>query len=215
MRNILCVVAHPDDEVLGVGGTLARHAMRGDNVVVVIVCGNVLRIDGVDWKTQAIASLTALGVKSINHKLLGLPDQKLDRYAFLSLEQAVREALVGQYFDIVYTHWHKDLNRDHRIVNEVVQLIARPKTGRSLEVLEFPTPSSTEYSRETFAPDTWIDITKSLDKKLMAMSCYEQDLQVSPLTRNNDYLMALARVKGGKVGLTAAEIFCTARRIIS
>lgn len=212
MKVVTCIVAHPDDEVLGVGGTLARHVMEGDAVYVLIVCANTFRGQKDPSNAQMEASMKELGIQY--YSCLNLDDQRLEEYKFSELVDLIRGSMIGETTDVFYTHWYKDLNRDHRLVNEAVQLIARPKHGRKFEVREFPTPSSTEYSREGFAPDTWIDIGSTLQKKMKAMACYKTELQESPLPRNPESLLYLANALGGQVGLKSAEVFRTVRRVI-
>lgn len=211
--KVMCVVAHQDDEVLGVGGTLARHVKEGAHVQVLVVCANSFRRQKIDGIQQMLKATEKLGIRSEYICCLGKPDQMLDQVSIVELEKQIREFVPFQP-EIWYTHWHKDLNRDHRMVSEAVQLIARPNQGRKFEVREFPTPSSSEYNREPFVPDTWVDITATLQQKMDAIECYESELQPFPMFRNPQSLEYLARVRGGEVGLAAAEVFATARRIL-
>lgn len=209
--RVTAIVAHPDDEVLGIGGTLARHVKDGDEVRVVVVCTNSFRTQEVDSHAQLTASMKALGVQSF--ACLEFDDQKLDQGPFDLLVGTIREE-VGDLAGLVYTHWCKDLNRDHRVVNEAVQLLTRPKTGLPLEVREFPTPSSTEYSREVFRPNTWIDISETLEQKIAALECYPLELQPEHLFRNARALRELAATLGRQVGMQAAEVVEIVRRLI-
>lgn len=214
MKTVVCIVAHGDDEVLGVGGTLARHVEEGDAVYVIIVCANTFRGENEQSDAQISASMKVLGIEPDQYVCLRFDDQQLEKYDFQVLVEYIEHAIGEMQPDVFYTHWHKDLNRDHRLVNEAVQLIARPKHGRRFEVREFTTPSSTEYSREVFVPDTWIDISTTIEKKMAAIACYVSEYQEFPLPRNPKSLLYLANMTGGWVGLQAAESFCTARRVL-
>lgn len=213
MEKVLCVVAHPDDEVLGVGGTLARHVMQGDNVLVVVVCGNSFRGE-VDYVKQLRESMKCLGVKQ--YICLDFSDQRLDEVPLHEIKNRLALELLDDWCtSLIYTHWHKDLNRDHRIVAEVVQLIARPKRGWPYELRQFPTPSSTEHSFEGFVPDTWVALgAVHMEKKNMALQCYREDIQSELLPRNVRYMNVMSIFWGAQVGLHAAEVFKTIKRIV-
>lgn len=215
--RVTAIVAHCDDEVLGVGGTLARHVNEGDEVQVVVVCTNSFRGHDVDPSLQLAASMKALGVA--RYSWLKYADQKLEQVSFEELVNAIQRETgdlhsVVDLHGIVYTHWYKDLNRDHRIVNEAVQILTRPKHGYKLEIREFPTPSSTEYSREVFTPNLWVDISGTLDQKIWALYAYSMELQSLVLYRNGQGLKDLAATLGRQVGLSAVEVFDVVRRIV-
>lgn len=208
--RVTAIVAHPDDEVLGLGGTLARHVREGDDVRVVVVCKNSYRMMGVDTDSQLKGSMEALGITQ--YVCMGWNDQKIDLEPFFQLVEQIAE--IGDLSGLVYTHWAHDLNRDHRVVNEAVQILTRPKTGQLFEVREFPTASSTEYSREVFRPNTWVDISATLEQKVAAMEAYATELQEETLPRNARAIRELAWTLGRQVGLEAVEVFDTVRRMI-
>ena len=214
--RVVAVVAHSDDEVLGCGGALARHALEGDQVEVVVLCETTsLRYQPgqVSMSEQLRASMEALG--GLHCYELGYPDQRLDNQSFIAMLHAVGHSGNPGGADRVYTHWHHDLNRDHRIVNELVQVLTRPRNGSSIEVFEFPTASSTEYTSPlAFVPDTWIDISLTLRQKQAAMECYRSELQTDLLPRSTDAIWATAKHFGSQVGVEAAEVFHTLRRVL-
>lgn len=211
--KVTAIVAHPDDEVLGVGGALARHVLDGDDVKVIVVCANTFREYDVDWETHVqhlSLSMQALGITEFI--CLEHDDQQLDRMVFTNLMSDIASE-VGVLSGIVYTHWHKDLNRDHRVVNEAVQVIARSR-GERVEFREFPTQSSSEYNREPFVPNLWIDISRTVEKKVAALDCYPLEIQPDHLPRNGRAIRDLAAVTGRQVGLDAAEVCHVVRRVI-
>jgi LmbE family N-acetylglucosaminyl deacetylase len=140
-------------------------------------------------------------------------DQLLDREPFTELLSAIA-AEIDDWAGIVYTHWCHDLNRDHRILNEVVQVLTRPRQGPPLEIREFPTLSSTEYSREVFVPNLWVEITETLEIKVAAMECYVSELQPEHLSRNARAIREYAATLGRQVGVQAAEVFDVVKRVI-
>jgi LmbE family N-acetylglucosaminyl deacetylase len=214
--GVLCIAAHPDDEVLGCGGTLALHARNGEPVTIVIVCeGESLRYgpDGVGQNSHIRQAAARLGCSSLHH--LGFPDQALDTIRLTNLiaplEKIVREVRPR----IVYSQYGGDVNRDHHILFQAMLVATRP-TELSIEsVYAFDTASSTEWAYpRTFVPDTWIDISITLDAKLAAMACYESELRPYPHPRSLKALEYRARAFGNQVCMDAAEVFMTVRRLM-
>lgn len=214
--NVLVVAAHPDDEVLGCGGTIARHAAEGDTVHILIVAegatarGTAVAGDVGRLKDAAERAAGIMGAKA--PRLIGLPDHRLDMVALLDviqpIEKVVRETAPG----IVYTHHGGDLNRDHRIVHQAVATACRPLPGSPItRVLAFEAPSSTEWSNPsigpTFAPTHFVGIADFLDVKRAALECYAMEMRPFPHPRSFEAVIALAQVRGSQVGLTAAEAF--------
>lgn len=213
MSKVLCVTAHMDDEVLGVGGTLARHVKMGDMVQLICVCWNSYRKMLPDnGFAQFVESCSRLDLTI--YDCLRFDDQLLNDSMLLNVENAIREQMKFEP-TLIYTHWHQDLNRDHRLVSEAVQLIARPnRPGRKFSVCEFPTPSSTEYGWAGFQPNTWMDIKNTLDAKVKAMEAYKTDVQSYPLPRHPQMLRMIAAANGSQVGLESAEVFNLTRMVI-
>jgi N-acetylglucosamine malate deacetylase 1 len=213
--GVLCIAAHPDDEVLGCGGVLAWHARKGDPVSIVIVCeGESLRYgpDGVGQASHIQKAAAKLGCTSVRH--LGFPDQALDTLRLTDLiaplEKIVREVRPR----IVYSQHGGDVNRDHHILFQAVLVATRPTETYLEEVYAYDAASSTEWAfPRTFVPDTWVDISSTLDAKLAAMACYESELRPYPHPRSLKALEYRARAYGNQVCMDAAEVFMTVRRV--
>jgi N-acetylglucosamine malate deacetylase 1 len=219
--KILCVAAHPDDEALGCGGTLARHAAAGDEVHVCLVAeGLTSRQGGGD--TAALAELAAtaqranalLGVRAT--RLLGLPDNCLDALPRLEVIQRIEQVIAEVQPDIVYTHAAADLNIDHQIVHEAVLTACRPVPGQAVKrILCFEVPSSTEWrgagSAQAFAPNWFVDISATLAAKRAALGEYAGEMRPWPHARSIAACEHLARWRGASVGVEAAEAFMLAR----
>jgi N-acetylglucosamine malate deacetylase 1 len=219
--NVLVVAAHPDDELLGVGATVARHAVAGDVVTAVVVsegasaryedgAENVLRASG-----QAAAKI--LGVKEI--RFLGMRDQHLDAGPILSVIQPIERVVDELRPDIVYTHHWGDLNRDHRVVSEAVMVACRPVGDHyPRKVLLFETPSATEWSppdpAAQFVPNHFVDVTNTIERKLDAMSCYQTEVRRHPHPRALESLRARAQYWGQIVHTAYAEPFVVAREVV-
>ena len=210
--RVLVVGAHPDDELLGLGGTLRRHVLRGDEVHALCLCENMsLRYGspakaGFDTADFAREAAHVLGLAGI--EIAGFADQRLDAVSIIDviqpIEQAVRE-LQPRY---VYTHWSGDINRDHRIVHEATLVACRCKSKSIDLLLAYETASETEYGVPyNFSPNLFIDISKTLPSKLAALACYRSEVQPYPSPRSLQGLQERARTWGQSAGMQAAEPF--------
>ena len=218
--NVLAVAAHPDDEVLGCGATLARHADRGDAVSVLILgTGALSRPEGTAAQVaalgeQAQAAGRILGVREV--RVLDLPDNRFDSLDLLDIVRRVEVELTRLAPDIVYTHHAADLNVDHRRTFEAVVTACRP-TGPDgpRRVLSFEVPSSTEWQPPTaapaFAPNVFVDVDVTLERKVAALAAYVGEVRPFPHPRSAEALRALAAWRGASAGLRAAEAFALVR----
>lgn len=224
MTTVLVMAAHPDDEVLGCGGTIARHAARGDEVHVVLVAdgtssrpGAVGRRDLIEARAaQAAEAARLLGAQP--PRLLGLPDQRLDSASLLDLTQALERVLGDVRPSIVYTHHGADLNLDHRLVFQAVLTACRPVPGSSVtKIYTFETMSSTEWSAPAigsgFQPSRFVDISDEFETKLSALAAYASEMREFPHPRSIEAVKALALFRGASAGLRAAEAFEVIRDI--
>ena len=211
-RTVLAVGAHPDDEVLGPGGTLAKHADRGDDVHVLIVTeGATTQYDDaslVETKRQeARACGETLGVSAVHFG--DLPDMRLDDVPHVEVNAVVESAVDDLGPDIVYTHARNEVNRDHVAVHESTLVATRPGSGVG-RVLAYETPSSTEWvggSTDRFRPTVYVDIDDTLDRKVGAFGAYETETRSYPHPRSGEALRARARTRGTEAGFEAAEGF--------
>lgn len=220
--KVLAVAAHPDDEVLGCGATLARHADAGDHVEVVILGTGALSRNGADpaevskLTQQAAEAGRVMGARDV--RVLDLPDNRFDHLDLLDVVKRVEEAIRGVDPQVIYTHHASDLNVDHRITFQAVLTACRPQGGGPRRILSFEVPSSTEWQAPTvtpvFAPNVFVDVSATLDRKLKAMSCYVGELRPAPHPRSLDGLAALAAWRGATVGVRAAEAFVLVRESI-
>jgi LmbE family N-acetylglucosaminyl deacetylase len=215
MKSLLVVAAHPDDELLGCGGTIALHARAGHRVTAVIVCeGESLRYgqEGVGQPQHARKAAETLGIHDL--RMLGLPDQRLDRLSLVDIIEPL-EAVIQQVRPTgIYTHHGGDINRDHKILFEALMVAARPVEPFIEAIYAFDTASSTEWGYpRSFAPDTWVDISSTLDIKLRAMACYESELRPYPHPRSLEALANRAKAWGNQNVMDAAEAFVTVRKI--
>lgn len=218
--RVLTVAAHPDDETLGAGGTMAWHAARGDTVWACILTDGVTsRHDQVDLQADcARRACAALGVERL--VLVGLPDQRLDTLSLLDVITPIEQCIAELEPDVVLTHFPGDVNEDHRLVARATIVATRPVPGSPVrKVCSFEIPSSTDWAPpipgSVFTPNLYVDIDETLDTKLVAMKAYA-DTHVSevrpfPHPRSIEALTAYARRHGAASGLLAAEPFMVLR----
>lgn len=215
-RRVLAIAAHPDDEVLGCGGTLALHARAGDQVTAVIACeGESLRYGpgGVGQSHHTRRAADVLGLTE--SRQLGFPDQRLDTLSLLDLIQPLERVVREARPNVVYCQFGSDANRDHELLFRAALVATRPLEAFIEGVYVFDTASSTEwgYPRE-FVPDTWVDISQTLEQKLSAMACYESEVRPYPHPRSLDALRHRGRAWGNQCCMDAAEVFMTVRRTL-
>jgi N-acetylglucosamine malate deacetylase 1 len=219
-KRILVVAAHPDDEILGLGGTIARHVSGGDRVTSAIVAdlGTARYEDDTinSVRQNAQEAAQKLGVADI--RFAGFADQTLDTLPILEITQWIEKVLKDIQPQIIYTHHRGDLNRDHKIVHEATLTAARPYSASYVErILCYETPSSTEwagsYHENQFIPNLYVDITPYLEKKLDAMSAYATELLPFPHPRSLEALRMRAATWGSVIGVAAAEPFLLVREI--
>lgn len=215
MKRVLVIAAHPDDELLGCGGTVIRHTDKGDEVRSIIVCeGESLRYKKGQYNQKDYTEQAAIlmGVSKIYR--LGFPDQRLDTVSLVDLNIAL-EKIINEYRpQIIYIQNGGDLNRDHRIVFESANVALRPNSEFIEEIYSFYTVGSTELGFSShFVPTYWVDITNQLQRKIKAFECYVSEVREYPHPRSSKALINLALYTGNQCCMHAAESFITIRRI--
>lgn len=214
MNKVLVIAAHPDDELLGIGGIVLKHSKAGDQVRSVIMCeGESLRYhDDVGQSTAIEEAAHVLGVNKVHH--LKYPDQKLDTYTLTDLITPLEE--ISEQFkpNIIYCQSGSDANRDHKILFEAATIAFRPTSEWIEEFCSFYTASSTEWGYpRNFVPDTWIDISDVLEQKIEAFEKYHSEVRQYPHPRSSDSLRFQAHFWGNQCCMDAAEVLTTIRRM--
>ena len=227
-EKVLVIAAHPDDEVLGCGGTIARHADAGDQVHILIVAEGATSRQLQRDRIQASEELSALG-KAANTagsvlgtagvELLDLPDNRLDSIDRLDLIKQIEDRINYHQPQVIYVHHAGDVNVDHRRLHEAVITACRPTPGQSVRrILSYEVASSSEWqppgSAPTFTPNWFIDISSQWDRKREALLAYASEMRAWPHARSLEALEHLARWRGAQVGVEAAEAFFLLRQVI-
>lgn len=225
MKNVLVVAAHPDDELLGLGGTIRKLSNEG------VACRAVIVAEGLTSRAEkresadfaalkelqkdARAAAEKVGYASID--FCELPDNRLDGMELLDVIKVVESYVKKYQPDTIFTHHHGDLNIDHRIVHEAVITACRPVGEYSVkQILSFETPSSTEWNyiySEPFTPNVYFDVTETFEAKIEGMNCYRSESAEFPHPRSTEALRALATYRGSNVGCGKAEGFMLVRKI--
>jgi LmbE family N-acetylglucosaminyl deacetylase len=227
-RSILVLAAHPDDEVLGCGGTMARLAAEGSSIYVAYLADGVssrtdISHESAAWRTELAvrraAAQKACEILGATAVFFGdLPDNRLDSIALLDIVRII-EALIAEYRpDTVFTHHTGDVNIDHRRMHEAAITACRPRGGHPVRTfLSFEVPSSTEWqlpgSGLAFTPNWFVDISAFLGRKLAALDAYADELRDWPHPRSRQGVEHLARWRGATIGVDAAEAYMLGRQI--
>jgi LmbE family N-acetylglucosaminyl deacetylase len=222
--KILVIAPHPDDEVLGCGGTIKKHIRSGNDVYLCVVTEAYQP----DWTEKYIknkereirASNKFIGFKK--SFFLGLPTVKLDIIGQKKINDLIYECVKKINPEIVYIPFFGDINKDHQIVSQACMVAVRPKPGSKIKkVFLYEVSSETEWAKpaqkieDVFMPNHYEDISIFLNSKLNAMKCYKSELKKYPHPRSLEGIKILAQKRGMESGLKYAEAFMSLREINS
>lgn len=225
MKRVLVIAAHPDDEVYGMGGTIAKMAAQGHEVYVLIVTdGCTAQYAGrpdlpeiIEKKhAEALEANRLLGVKEVHFG--PFPDMRLDTVPHVELNRLIEETVDAVQPDVVYTHFYGDVNLDHQIVYRSTLVAVRPVLGQCVrELYCYRVPSATEWSPQlehiAFLPNVMTDISGFEDVKEQALLAYQTEIRAYPHPRSPQYVRETDLVKGLEWGLGSAEAFLLLRQI--
>ena len=216
--NVLVISAHMDDETLGLGGTIAKHAAAGDAVTVCVACKRAYdhQYDPKlveEEREAALLAANVLGCKDV--RFLDLRDELLDE-RLLDIIVPLEECVLDVMPSVVYTHHRGDSNQDHRAVLQAsliaCRTISRHKVARllSYEVLS-STDAAGPFPEYAFQPNFYVDITQFLGHKIEAMKAYVRELREFPHPRSLRGIDVLAQKRGMEIGFQTAEAFVILR----
>lgn len=216
--NVLVISAHMDDEILGMGGTIAKHVKAGDSVSVCIACKRAYnhQFDPKvveEEKAAARRAAKVLGYQDTH--FLDLRDEMLDE-RLLDIIVPLEEVVLKVRPDVVYTHHRGDSNQDHRAVFQASMIACRALSQHKVpRLLSYEVPSSTEqappFPEYAFQPNFYVNISEFLDRKIEAMKAYARELREFPHPRSAKGIEIFAQKRGMEVGFQAAEAFMMIR----
>ena len=213
-KKVLVVAAHPDDEIIGCGGTLLKHIFNKDEVCVVFAA------DGESSRTNNLkkilirkkqAEIVKKKSKIKKTFFLNYPDNQMDTCKILDVSKSIYKVIQEVRPDIIYTHHYNDLNIDHRITFEAVMVACRPVKNKKIhEIYCFEILSSSEWSGRnslSFRPNVYVDISKFFKKKIELMKLYKNEIRPSPHPRSLESIKFKSRSRGSEVHSKYAEAF--------
>lgn len=229
MKKILVIAAHPDDEILGCGASIALWVKKNYEVHVVIAAEGLTSRDASSKQTQkseitelhqtALAANQLLGVKDVS--FYNFPDNRMDSVDRLDVIKQIEQKINSFNPDEIYTHHPFDLNVDHRRLSEAVTTATRPLPGQKIKkVCFFEVVSSTGWvfngaTAQQFSPNIFIDVSPFMDLKIKALGIYKSEMRDFPHARSIEAVKALAAYRGSTAGYQSAEAFMLGRELIS
>lgn len=215
------VAAHADDEVLGCGGTIAKHVANGDQVELIIMTDGVSSRGTQDSTESELrrsmlkSSCELLGIHNVHQ--YKFPDNQMDSVPILSLIQSIEKHVFELKPNLVYTHCSTDLNIDHQLTHRAVMTACRPQPEFPVEqILTFEVRSGTDWqpaSQMQFVPNWFIDISQQWSQKEQALNAYDKEIKQWPHSRSTAAVKAQAESRGAQIGVTMAEAFVLERYI--
>jgi len=220
VHKVLTFFAHPDDEVLGAGGTLAKLSREGLDIHVAIPATgihsrrNVLDKkqrdrDLIELRKNCRQALGKIGIAPGKIYLGDFPDNEMDATTLLTVIQYLEDIINRVHPDVIFTHHWRCTNIDHQYCHEAAIVASRPSITQHIPVICAEIPSSTGYLKPAFwEPNLYVEISEEdLDKKIQAMETYKGESRPDPHPRSREVLKALAKVRGSEAGFYFAEAF--------
>lgn len=217
--KILVIAAHPDDEVLAMGGTITREVKAGNKVQVMFLATGMLARKTKSPK-KALSQLRVDARKAA--KILGtpppyfenFPDNRMDQIPLLRVVKTVERYLIKIKPDVIYTHNPDELNIDHQVTYRAVITATRPFKSQLKAIYAFSVPEANMYNFPfQFAPNHFVDIHKTLKQKVEAMKTYTSEIRQFPHVRSIEGIRAVAAYYGFMAGVKYAEPFMLIRNL--
>ncbi len=223
-KTIFIIAAHPDDEILGCGGTIAKLAK--ENKIIVLILGEGMISRGLKNGEELLKKLREhsrqaqglIGIKKSYFETF--PDNSFDSIPLLEIVQKIETYIDKIQPDIIFTHHHSDLNIDHRITFQAVLTCLRPQpNNKHPDIYSFEIPSSTDWQIMTgdriFKPNVFIDISDTIRLKIEALKLYKSEMREYPHSRSLKGVEIMAQDWGRKMGKDYVEAFEMIRSIRS
>lgn len=216
--KVLVIAPHPDDEVLGCGGTIAKYNQKGNEVYLCIVT----KAYTPDWSEEFIKNRPR-EVEAVN-KILGIlktsfldfPTAKLDTIPYKELNEAIFRVVGEVKPDLLFIPHKGDIHKDHRLIFESSLVAAKSATHKIKKILSYEVLSETEWGRliDPFIPNVYVNISGTFRNKVKAMEIYDSELKEYPHPRSLEIIEALAKKRGSEIGVNLAEAFYLIREFI-
>ena len=217
MHKVLIFVAHPDDEVLGCGATIAKHIDNSDMVQIVFLSdGFSSRNDDENRDSNAQKASKVLACQ--NPIFLNYPDNQLNTVPLLDIVKKIETIVSDFQPNIIYTHYFGDLNIDHQITHKAVITACRPQPNFCVkEIYSFEVLSATHWQSPSmsnaFNPNYFVDVSDFIKQKIKALQCYDNEMRDYPHARSYEAVVSLSSFRGSAVGVHNAEAFVVERLI--
>ncbi len=219
-KNILVIAPHPDDETLGVGGTIAKYTEQGDNVIVLTVAGHMPPLySDEDYKITVTEAKKAYDILGISDSIfLDIPATMISEEPVHIFNKRIAD-IVNEYKPDIVLCPYPDRHIDHRLVFESTLVATRPvNAGREIEIIAaYETLSETHWNaahiEPNFTPNWVVDISDQIDRKLDALKCYESQIPQFPGSRSLEAVEALAKFRGTQAGFAYGEGFHIIRMV--
>ncbi|QTL99734.1 PIG-L family deacetylase [Iocasia frigidifontis] len=223
MKKVLVIAAHPDDEVLGVGGTIIKLVEKDYEIYTYILTdgsstqyyGDTKKLN--QKKEETFKANDILGVKEV---IFGnLPDMKLDTISHVKINNEIEKITNKIEPEIIFTHHSGDVNKDHKLIFESTLVVCRPLPGNNIKkIYSYEVPSSTEWgdnkTKDYFIPNIYVTLNKKqINKKCLAMEKYKTELRDYPHPRSLKSIINCSQHRGNQVGYDYAESFILIREL--
>lgn len=226
-KKVLIIAAHPDDEVLGCGGTINYLSSKGCEIRVVFMAeGITARYETSQFKDKKVIqeieernnnsfkALRILGVKSDIHFLSNVCC-RMDQISKIDLAKSIEKHISSFKPNTILTHSPNDLNIDHVMTFEATLVATRPINNMFESIFSFEVLSSSEWNLEKpFNPNFFVNITKQIENKCKALEAYDNEMKKSPHPRSPEVIKALAKYRGAQVGVDYAEGFRLVKKVL-
>jgi len=221
MKKIMVIAAHPDDELLGCGGTLIKHIKNEDQIKTLILGQGMLsRGENESFlnqlRTDSKKANDIIGVNEL--KFFDFPDNAFDTVPLLDIIKVVEKEIDDAQPDLIYTHFSHDLNIDHRRTFEAVMTACRPQPNSKIpEIYSFYIPSSTDWINPTdanhFIPNVFVNVEAEIEQKIKALKAYETEMKKYPHSRSLESLRIFSQYWGTRIGKQYVEPFILVRSV--
>ena len=219
-KRVLVVAPHPDDETLGVGGTIAKYSAQGDEVFILMISGHLPPIYSrkayEETVSEAYSAFSVLGVEK--SEFLEIPATMIGDQPLHELNARISK-IVNDFNPHIVLCPYPDRHIDHRLVFDSVMVATRPVgVGKDIEIVAaYETLSETHWNaphiEPNFTPNWVVDISDNISKKLNALECYKSQISEFPGPRSIEAVEALAKFRGTQAGFGYGEGFHIIRMI--